>query len=83
MIKIIEKDNQLLFDYKPDNFWGNDDARWIDARLNEDNYITIKGIFTFQPKDIFIDHQLSSNEENHRVFVLGIPEDNYFKVDKG
>ena len=81
MIKIIKKGDQLLFEYEPDNFQG-DGVRWIDTSLKENGDVTIARLFTFESKDILINPQLISDEDDHRVFVLGILEDNYFKVDK-
>ena len=81
MIKIIKKGDQLLFEYEPDNFQG-DGVSWIDTSLKENGDVTIARLFTFESKDILINPQLISDEDDHRVFVLGILEDNYFKVDK-
>lgn len=81
MIKIIKKENQLLLEYVPDNLRG-DGVSWIDTSLKENGDVTIAGLFTFESKDILRDPQLISDEEDRRVFVLGVPEDNYFKVDK-
>ena len=81
MIKIIKKENQLLLEYVPDNLRG-DGVSWIDTSLKEDGDVTITRIFTFQSKDILIDPQLISDEEERRVFVLGLIEENYYKIDK-
>ena len=81
MIKIIKKENQLLLEYVPDNLRG-DGVSWIDTSLKEDGDVTITRIFTFQSKDILRDPQLISDEEERRVFVLGLIEENYYKIDK-
>ena len=81
MIKIIKKENQLLLEYVPDNLRG-DGVSWIDTSLKEDGNVTITRIFTFQSKDILIDPQFIFDEEERRVFVLGLIEENYYKIDK-
>jgi len=81
LIKIIKKENQLLLEYVPDNLRG-DGVSLIDTSLKEDGNVTITRIFTFQSKDILIDPQFIFDEEERRVFVLGLIEENYYKIDK-
>ncbi len=81
MIKIIKKEKLLILEYEPDNLRG-DGVSWIDTSLKEDGNVTITRIFTFQSKDILIDPQFIFDEEERRVFVLGLIEENYYKIDK-
>ncbi len=78
MIEISEDDNRLLLIYKPDRF---NDAGWLDKKLQEDASVTLRRTFTFTSADLVF-QAVQSEEDDERIFGLGILEDGYYKVSK-
>jgi len=80
VIKIIQKETQLLLKYDPD--FPRDDVNWIDETLTEKGFVQIARVFTFQPLHIVPDPNVAADETERRIFVLGELDQEYYKIDK-
>ncbi len=81
MIKISKENNRLLLIYQSDRL---NDARWIDNKLQQDSYVTLRRTFTFSSADLVIqDTAPEEADDDERIFPLGILEGGYYKISKG
>lgn len=79
MIKILNQDDRLLLRYVSD---GNSDVRWIDERLQSEGSVTIRRVFTFDTNNIVKEDGTDLWSEDERIFVLGIADGDYYKINK-
>ncbi|OUR84748.1 hypothetical protein A9Q75_01515 [Colwellia psychrerythraea] len=70
MIHFEIKNTQLQLIYQPDN----SDVRWIDGKLKNDGEVSIGFTFRFNSNDLI------SADDEERVFVLGVSEDNCYRI---
>ncbi|KAF0804516.1 MULTISPECIES: Shedu immune nuclease family protein [Alcanivoracaceae] len=81
MITISKDEVRLLLTYRPDGF--NDSPIWVDRRLKVEGSVTLRRTFTFTSGDLAsIDGTLQTDDDGERVFVLGVSEGDYYKVNK-
>lgn len=80
MIKLSKQSNRLLLIYQPDRY---NDARWVDDKLKQDGDVTLHRTFTFTTTDVLTQTAPADVEDdNERIFVLGVLESDYYKVSK-
>lgn len=79
MIKILKAGINLLLEYQPDQF---NDAKWLDYKLEQDGSVTLRRTFTFTIKDLISSSQQDDEDDNERVFNLGVKMDGYYKINK-
>lgn len=79
MIEFIKQDKRLLLRYKPDRFRP---AAWIDNKLKEHGYVTIKRTFTFDKKSFIKDEKSNYIFGDTRTFVLGTYEGGYYIISR-
>lgn len=87
MIYISKGKNRLLLAYQPDRF---NSSSWLDDKLSTYDHVTLRRTFTFTSaelvaEDTFLeetDDVLDEIEDDIRVFVLGISEGSYYKIDR-
>lgn len=80
MIRIFKDQARLLLTYQPDRF---NDTRWLDEKLRPDGSVTLRRTFTFTNADLAsIGRPLQVDDDSERVFVLGVSESDYYKVNK-
>jgi hypothetical protein len=76
MINILKHDDQLLLRYTSDRY---SDARWIDESLRKDGSVTLRRTFTFEQSRLLKEDD--SDSEDVRTFVLGVADDDFYKID--
>lgn len=80
MIRIFKEQARLLLTYQPDRF---NDTRWLDEKLRQDSSVTLRRTFTFTNADLTsMGKALQIDDDSERVFVLGVSEGGYYKVNK-
>lgn len=80
MIKIISNKNHLLLIYKTDL---PNNSSWIETKLKKNRSVTLKNTFTFSPEDLKSKSEPLEEEENITyIFILGILENDYYKIKK-
>lgn len=80
MIKIISNNNHLLLIYKTDL---PNNSSWIETKLKKNRSVTLKNTFTFSPEDLKSKSEPLEEEENITyIFILGILENDYYKIKK-
>lgn len=80
MIRISKEQARLLLTYQPDRF---NDARWLDDKLRQDGSVTLRRTFTFTSADLAsIGTPTPEDDDSKRVFVLGVSEGDYYKINK-
>ena len=78
MIKLSKQNEQLLLIYQSDRY---NDARWVDDKLQQDGEVTLRRTFTFTSNDL-LTQPSPSDEEDGRIFLLGVLEGGYYKINK-
>jgi len=78
MITIYEKNTQLLLCYRADR----GDAQWVDAKLKQDGFVTIRKVFRFPLKNLIQEKMGLTDEDDSRTFLLGLLENDCFRIDK-
>jgi hypothetical protein len=79
MIKITPKGHQLLLEYTSDTYYSNG-AGWIDDELKNGS-VTLKRNFTFTQPDLIPTVAKNVDEDEVRVFILGITDGDYYKIN--
>ena len=80
VIRISKEQARLLLTYQPDRF---NDARWLDDKLRQDGSVTLRRTFTFTSTDLVsIGAPTLEDDDSERVFVLGVSEGDYYKINK-
>ena len=80
MIRIFKEQARLLLTYQPDRF---NDTRWLDEKLRQDGSVTLRRTFTFTNAGLAsIGKPFQIDDDSERVFVLGVSEGDYYKVNK-
>jgi len=80
VIRIFKEQARLLLTYQPDRF---NDTRWLDEKLRQDGSVTLRRTFTFTNAGLAsIGKPLQIDDDSERVFVLGVSEGDYYKVNK-
>ena len=86
MIEIVKENKRLLLRYTAGRDVG---ASWIDAKLAISSSVTLRRTFTFKRDDLLpeVDPEDLLNDvedplDDTRLFVLGVKEGEYFKIDK-
>ena len=80
MIRIFKEQARLLLTYQPDRF---NETRWLDEKLRQDGSVTLRRTFTFTNAGLAsIGKPLQIDDDSERVFVLGVSEGDYYKVNK-
>jgi len=77
MIKFLEHDDQLLLRYSSDRY---SDAQWVDENMQRDGSVTLRRTFTFDQSRLLKEDD--SESEDVRTFVLGIAEDDFYRIDR-
>jgi len=78
VIKLSKQNEQLLLIYQSDRY---NDARWVDDKLQQDGEVTLRRTFTFTSNDL-LTQPSPSDEEDGRIFLLGVLEGGYYKINK-
>jgi hypothetical protein len=80
VIRFSEQGNQLLLIYQSDLY---NDVRWIDEKLRQQGYVTLRRTFTFSSADLVTQYAPSDEvDDGERIFLLGLLEDGYYKISK-
>ena len=80
MIRIFKEQARLLLTYQPDRF---NDTRWLDEKLRQDGSVTLRRTFTFTNAGLAsIGKPFQIDDDSERVFVLGVSEGDYYKVNR-
>lgn len=79
MIKIFKQGDHLLLIYQADRF---NDARWLDHKLQEDGCVTLRRTFTFTSAHLVSQTVQPEEDDDERIFELGVLEDGYYKISK-
>ena len=80
MIRILKEQSRLLLTYQPGRF---NDIGWLDEKLRQNGSVTLRRTFTFSSADLTkIVRQSHMDDDSERAFVLGVPQDGYYRINK-
>ena len=66
MISFQMEDGKLLLNYESEG-WNN--AKWLDAKLEQEGEVTLRRTFTFRKDELF--NQPENEDDSERTFVMG------------
>lgn len=77
MISFQMEDGKLLLNYESEG-WNN--AKWLDAKLEQDGEVTLRRTFTFRKNEL--SNQPEGEDDNVRAFVMGAVAGSYLRINK-
>lgn len=77
MISFQMEDGKLLLNYESEG-WNN--AKWLDAKLEQEGEVTLRRTFTFRKNDLF--NQPEDENDSLRTFVMGAVDGRYIRIHK-
>ena len=77
MISFQTEDGKLLLNYESEG-WNN--AKWLDAKLEQEGEVTLRRTFTFRKDELF--NQPEDEDDSQRTFVMGLVDGRYIRINK-
>lgn len=77
MISFQMEDGKLLLNYESEG-WNN--AKWLDAKLEQEGEVTLRRTFTFRKDELF--NQPENEDDSERTFVMGAVDGRYLRINK-
>ena len=77
MISFQTEDGKLLLNYESEG-WNN--AKWLDAKLEQEGEVTLRRTFTFRKDGLF--NQPEDEDDSQRTFVMGTVDGRYIRINK-